>query len=48
MDSMKRQKYMILEDEPLVQKVVSMLLGIEWRAITNRSRKNEPTGPKWE
>ena len=48
MDGMKRQKDMILEDEPLGQKVFNMLLGIEWRAITTSSRKNAETGPTWK
>ena len=42
MDSMKRQKDMALESEPLVR------VGVEWRAITNSSRKNEAAGPKWK
>ena len=45
MDSVKRQKDMTPEDEPLGQKVSTMLLK-RARAITNSSGKNEVTGPK--
>ena len=43
-DSMKRQKDMILEEEPL--RLGGDATGEEQRAITNSSRKNEVAGPK--
>ena len=46
MDSMKRQKYMTMEDEPPRLEGVQYAAGEEWRAIT--VRKNEVAGPKWE
>ena len=46
---MKRQKDMKLEDERPQSKGVWYSTGKEWRAIfTNRSRKNEAAGSKWE
>ena len=45
-NSMKRQRNMTLEDEPLMSEGVQYATG-EWqRAITNSSRKNEGAGPK--
>ena len=41
MNSMKRQNYMILEDELPRFESVQHASGKEWRAITNSSRKNE-------
>ena len=46
MDSMKRQKDMTPEDEPLMLEGVPYVTGEEWRAITNSCRKNEVAGPK--
>ena len=46
MDSMKRQKYMTMEDESPRLEGVQYAAGEEWRAIT--VRKNEVAGPKWE
>ena len=46
MDSMKRQKDMMLEDEPLRPENVQYATGKERGAITNSSRKNEAAGPK--
>ena len=53
MDSMKRQKYMtqIYEHLPHPGHKLSNMLYATWegrRAITNSSRKNEATGPKWK
>ena len=48
MNSMKRQKDMTLEDEPLRLEGVQYATRGEWRAITNSSRKNEAAGPKWK
>ena len=45
---MKRKKYMTLEDEPPRPKSVQYATGEEQRAISNSSRKNEATGPKWK
>ena len=46
MNSMKRQKYMIPEDEPARSEDVQYATGEDQRAITNSSRKNEVAGPK--
>ena len=46
MDSMKRQKDMVPEDEPHRSEGVQYATGEERRAITNSSRKNEAAGPK--
>ena len=52
MDSIKRQKYMTLEDEPPPPppgwKVSSMLLGKNGAHLLITLRKNEVAGPKWE
>ena len=48
LDSMKRQKDIIPEDEPPGWKVSKYATGEECRAIINGSRKNEATGPKWK
>ena len=45
MNSMKRQKYMTLEDELPRSEGVQNATGEEWR---NSSRKNEEAGPKWK
>ena len=45
-DSMKRQKYMTLEDEPPKLEGVQYVTGEEQKEITNISRKNEEAGPK--
>ena len=39
---------MTLEDEHTRLEGVHYATGEEWRAITNSSRKNEETGPKWK
>ena len=44
MNSMKRQKYMTLEDEPPRLEGVQYTTREEQRTITNSSRKNEATG----
>ena len=44
MISMKRQKYMTLEDVSPRSEGVKYATGEEWRAITNSSRKKEVTG----
>ena len=41
MESMKRQKDMILEDEPPGSEGVQYATEEEWSAITDSSRKNE-------
>ena len=46
MNSMKRQKDMILEEEPLRLGGVQYATGEKQRAIANSSRKNEAVGPK--
>ena len=46
MNSMKRQKDMTPENEPLRSVGVRYATGEEQRAITNSSRKNEEAGPK--
>ena len=43
---MKKQRDMILEDEPPMSESVPYPTGEEQKTITNRSRKNEATGPK--
>ena len=43
MNSMKRQKDVTLEDEPLRSENAQYATGEEWR---NNSRKNEETEPK--
>ena len=48
MNSMKRQKDMTPENEPPRLEGVQYTSEEEWRAITNSSRKNEATGPKWK
>ena len=48
MNSMKRQKDMTPEDEPLRLEGVQYATGEDWRAITNSSTKNEVTRPKWK
>ena len=48
MDSMKTQKDMRMEDKVPELDGVQYATGEEWRAITNRSRKKEVTGPKRE
>ena len=48
MDSMKRQKYITLEDDPARSEGVQYATGEKWKAITNSSRKNDETGPKWK
>ena len=45
MNSMKRQKDMTLEDEPLRLEVLQYATREEWRAIINSFRKNEAAGP---
>ena len=47
MNSMKRQKDMTPEDEPLRLEGVQQAIGEEQRAVTNNSTKNEAAGPKW-
>ena len=46
MNSMKRQKYMTLEDELPRLEGVQYTTEEEQRAITSSSRKNEVAGPK--
>ena len=46
MDSMKRQKFRTLEDEPTRSEGVPYATGEEQRVITNSSRKTEVDGPK--
>ena len=48
MNSMKRQKDMTPEDEPLRLEGVLYATGEDWRAVTNSSTKNEVTRPKWK
>ena len=45
-NSMKRQKDVMPEDEPSRLEGVQYFTGEKWRAITNRSGKNEVAGPK--
>ena len=47
-NSMKRQKYMTLEDEPSEFEGIQYATGEEWKAIANSSRKNETAGLKWK
>ena len=46
MDSMKRQKDMMAEDEPPRLEGVQYATGEELRTITNSSGKNDVAGPK--
>ena len=46
MNTMKRQKGIMPEDEPPRLEGVQYATGEEWWAITNSSRKNELAGPK--
>ena len=46
MNSMNRQKYMTLEDEPPRLEEVLYASGEEWMAVTKSFRKNEGAGPK--
>ena len=46
MNSMKKQKDMIPENEPLRSESVQYATVEKQRAITNSSRKNETSGPK--
>ena len=46
MNSTKRRKDLIPEDEPPKLEGVQYATGEEQRAITNSSRKNEAAGPK--
>ena len=48
MSSMKKQKDMTPEDEPPRSEGVQCATEEDQRAITNSSRKNEATGPKWK
>ena len=48
MNSMKRQKYITLEDDPVRSEGVQYATGEKRKAMTNSSRKNEETGPKWK
>ena len=48
MNSMKRQKGMMPEDEPPRLEGVQYATGDEWWAITNSSRRNEQAEPKWK
>ena len=48
MDSMKTEKDMRMEDKVPGLDGVQYVTGEERRAITNRSRKKEVTGPKRE
>ena len=48
MDSMKTEKDMRMEDKVPGLDGVQYITGEERRAITNRSRKKEVTGPKRE
>ena len=48
MNSMKRQKYITLEDDPARSEGVQYATGEKRKAMTNSSRKNEETGPKWK
>ena len=47
-DSMKRQKGMTPEDEPIRSEEFQNITGEEQRAITTSSRSNEMAGPKWK
>ena len=48
MNYMKRERYMMLEDEPSKSEGAQYATGEEWRTITNSSRKNEAAKPKWK
>ena len=48
MNTMKRQKGMIQEDEPLMLEGVPYATREELRVITNSCRKNEVAGQKWK
>ena len=50
MDSMKRHKYMTLENEPPHLKGDQYAMGEEWSTVTNSYRKTEEPGPnqKWD
>ena len=48
MNSMKMQKDMTLEDEHRRSQSVQNAAGEEWKGITNNSRKNKVSGPKWK
>ena len=48
MNSMKRQKDMTPEYEPLRSEFDQYAIEEEWRTITNSSRKNEASGKKWK
>ena len=47
MNCIKRQKDITLKVEPPGLEGVQYATEEEWRTITNTSRKNEATGPKW-
>ena len=47
MNSVKREKEMILGDESPRSEGVQHVTGEERRAVTSSSRKNEVDGPKW-
>ena len=46
MNYVKRERYMMLEDEPSKSEGAQYATGEERRAINNSSRKNEAAGPK--
>ena len=46
MNSMKRQKYMTLEDESSRSEGVQYATRESWRVVTNSQRKNEVAEPK--
>ena len=48
MNSMVRQKDITPEDEPPRSECVQYATGEGWRAISDSSRKNEASGPKWK
>ena len=48
MDSMKRQKDIMLQDESPRLEGVQYATMVKWREITNSSSKNEVAGPKPE
>ena len=48
MNTTKREKDMKPEEEPLRLEGVQYTSGEEWREMTNSSRKNEASGPKWK
>jgi len=45
---MKRERYMMPEDDPSKSEGAQYATGEERRAIINSSRKNEAAGPKWK